>query len=146
MTRRLLLPALFLVLAATTPGPTLAEDPADPLPASTRAAVAALAGKGSTPTRATEWVRRLTDEVGPRLAGSPGDRAAVAWSLALFRELGFANVRAEEVPVTVWERGVEAARVVSPFPQGLVVTALGGSSGTVREGVTAPVCEMRTLA
>lgn len=146
MTRLLLLPALFLVLAATTPGPTLAEDPADPLPASTRAAVAALAGKGSTPTRATEWVRRLTDEVGPRLAGSPGDRAAVAWSLALFRELGFANVRAEEVPVTVWERGVEAARVVSPFPQGLVVTALGGSIGTVPEGVTAPVVEMRTLA
>ena len=90
-------------------------------------------------------MRRLTDEVGPRLAGSPGDRAAVAWGQALFRELGFANVRAEEVPVTAWERGVETAEVVSPFPQRLVVTALGGSVGTPAEGITAPVVEMKTL-
>ena len=104
-----------------------------------------LATRGTSPTRATEWVRRLTDEVGPRLAGSPGDRAAVAWGVALLRELGFANVRAEEVPVTVWERGVETATVVSPYPQKLVVTALGGSVGTPPAGITAPVVEMKTL-
>jgi hypothetical protein len=132
-------------LAAPLAALALAEVAVDPLPPETHAAVAALAGLGTSQTRATEWVRRLTDEVGPRLAGTPGDRAAVAWAAALFRELGFSNVRAEEVPVAVWERGVETARVVSPFPQTLVVTALGGSVGTPPEGITAPIVEMKTL-
>ncbi len=134
-----------LFLAAPLAAPVLAGSAVDPLPTETRVAVAALAAKGSSPTRATEWVRRLTDEVGPRLAGSPGDRAAVAWGQALLRELGFAKVRAEEVSVSAWERGVETAVVVSPYPQKLVVTALGGSVGTPPEGITAPVVEMKTL-
>jgi len=138
---KILVPLLATPLAVFA----LAEGPADPLQPETRAAVAALAAKGAGPTRATEWVRRLTDEVGPRLAGSPGDRAAVAWGQTLLRELGFSNVRAEEVPVTAWERGVETAEVVSPFPQKLVVTALGGSVGTPAEGIAAPVVEMKTL-
>jgi len=141
--RLALLPPLLAALLSAAPAP--AAEPADVLAPGTRAAVAAIAEKGTGPTRAAEWVRRLTDEVGPRLAGSPGDRAAVAWGLALFRELGFANVRAEEVPVTAWERGVETAEVVSPFPQKLVVTALGGSVGTPAEGVTAAVVGMETL-
>jgi len=138
-----LLPPLLAALLAAAPAP--AADPAGDLAPATRAAVAALAENGTGPTRAAEWVRRLTDEVGPRLAGSPGDRAAVAWGLALFRELGFANVRVEEVPVAAWERGVETAEVVSPFPQKLLVTALGGSVGTPAAGVAAAVVEMETL-
>lgn len=136
---------LALLLAAPLAAPALAQGPGGALPPETQMAVAALAAKGAAPTRATEWVRRLTDEVGGRLAGSPGDRAAVAWGRALLHELGFANVRSEEVPVKAWERGVETAEVVAPFPQKLVVTALGGSVGTPAEGITAPVVEMKTL-
>ena len=136
---------LALLLTAPLFSPALAEVPGGALPPETRAAVAALAAKGTAPTRATEWVRRLTDEVGGRLAGSPGDRAAVAWGQALLHELGFANVRAEGVPVRAWERGVETAEVLTPFPHRLVVTALGGSVGTPAEGITAPVVEMKTL-
>lgn len=144
--RRRSLPGLAaLLLAAPLAAPALAGNAVDPLSPETRVAVAALAAKGSSPTRATEWVRRLTDEVGPRLAGSPGDRAAVAWGQALLRELGFSKVRAEEVAVTAWERGIETARVVAPFPHTLVVTALGGSVGTPPAGITAPVVEMKTL-
>lgn len=134
-----------LFLAAPLAAPVLAGSAGDPLSPETRVAVAALAAKGSSPTRATEWVRRLTDEVGPRLAGSTGDLAAVAWGQSLMRELGFSKVRAEEVTVTAWERGVETAAVVSPYPQRLVVTALGGSVGTPPEGITAPIVEMKTL-
>ncbi|MHB1044825.1 MAG: M20/M25/M40 family metallo-hydrolase [Thermoanaerobaculia bacterium] len=134
-----LAPAFTLLLLA------LSVRADDPLPAETRAAVAALAAKGTVPTQAVEWVRRLTDEVGGRPSGSPGDRAAIAWSQALLRELGFTDVRAEEVPVSVWERGVEAAEVVSPFRQPLVVTALGGSVGTPPEGIEAPLVRMESL-
>ena len=142
--RRPFLPALLATLLATPPA-AAADAPADPLAAETRTAVSSLAAAGSSPTRATEWVRRLTDEVGPRLAGSPGDRAAIAWGQALFREIGFANVRAEEVPVNVWQRGVETAEVVTPFPQKLVVAALGGSVGTPPEGIAAPVAQFPSL-
>lgn len=143
--RRSLAVALVLspiLLAAAEPP---LESPQAPLPEETRAAVATLASAGSARTRAVEWVRRLTDEVGPRLAGSPGDRAAIAWGLALLRELGFEHVRAEEVPVTVWERGAETAEVVAPFRQKLVVTALGGSVPTPEAGVSAPIVRMESL-
>ena len=134
-----LAPAFTLLLLA------LSVRADDPLPAETREAVAALAAKGTAPTRAAEWVRRLTDEVGARPSGSPGDRAAIAWSQALLRELGFTDVRSEEVPVSVWERGVESAEVVSPSRQPLVVTALGGSVGTPPEGIAAPLVRMESL-
>lgn len=145
--------ALSLVLLVLLPAAPVAaaEPPLEPphapalLPEETRAAVAALAAKGSAQTRAVEWVRRLTDEVGPRLAGSPGDRAAIAWGQALFRELGFANVRAEEVAVKVWERGAETAEVVAPFRQRLVVAALGGSVPTPEAGVSAAVVRVESL-
>ena len=139
-------PGVLALLALLAAGAGVVSGaPPDALPEETGTAVAALARRGATRTRATEWVRRLTDEVGPRLAGSAGDRAAIAWGLSLFRELGFANVRAEEVPVSAWERGVETAEVVAPFPQRLVVAALGGSVGTPPGGVAAPVVRMETL-
>lgn len=147
--KALLRTSFFVLLPAV---PLLASEPPLEPPAAaarldgeTRAAVAALAAKGKGPTRAAEWVRRLTDEVGPRLAGSPGDRAAVAWGLALFRELGFSGVRAEEVPVKVWTRGVETAEVVAPHRQTLVVAALGGSVPTPEGGVAAPIARMESL-
>ena len=143
--------SLALVLLVPAALLSAAEPPLEPLhsstllPEETRTAVAALAAKGSAPTRAVEWVRRLADEVGPRLAGSPGDRAAVAWGRALLGELGFANVRAEEVTVKAWERGVETAEVVTPFRQRLVTAALGGSVPTPEGGVSAPIVKMESL-
>lgn len=75
-------------------------------------------------------VRSLTTEVGPRLAGSPGDRAAVAWAERKLRELGFDRVWSEPVEVPRWVRGEAAAEIVAPYPQPLAVAALGGSPGT----------------
>jgi carboxypeptidase Q len=95
---------------------------------------AALAGN-----RAYEIVSSLTTEVGPRLAGSPGDRAAVAWAQAKLKALGLENVRTQEVLVPQWIRGEASARIVAPFPQPLVTVALGGSIGTPEPGIEADV-------
>lgn len=97
-------------------------------------------------TDAWEIVSSLTTEVGPRLAGSAGDRAAVAWALQTLRELGFSNVRAENVEVPRWERGSIEVRITEPFPQPLVATALGGSVGTPEEGLEAPVLQVADIA
>jgi carboxypeptidase Q len=89
--------------------------------------------------RAWELVSSLTTEVGPRLAGSPGDRAAVAWAVARLKALGLENVRTQEVLVPQWVRGEARARIVAPFPQPLVTVALGGSIGTPEDGLEAEV-------
>ena len=41
---------------------------------------------------ASDVVSSLTTEVGARLAGSPGDKLAVAWALRAMRAAGLANV------------------------------------------------------
>src|SRR5262249_12100917 len=73
---------------------------------------------------AYELVTSLTTEVGPRMAGSPGDERAVAWALATLKRLGFANVRAEPFEMKAWKRGPGSAEVTAPHPQPLVMTAL----------------------
>lgn len=84
-------------------------------------------------------VTSLTTQVGPRLAGSPGDRAAVAWAQAKLAELGFVHVHAEPVTVPHWIRGEASVTLQADPSRPLVVAALGGSVGTPDEGLTAPV-------
>jgi Zn-dependent M28 family amino/carboxypeptidase len=49
------------------------------------------------------------------------------------------------VKVRVWERGAESGEVVAPYPQRLVLTALGGSVGTPPDGIEAEVVEAASL-
>ncbi len=101
--------------------------------------------KAFSGTRASEWARSLADEVGPRPAGSDGDRAAVAWAVAKMKSIGLSNVRAERVKVTVWTRGVETGEILSPHRQKLFLTALGGSVATPPAGIEGAVFEAASL-
>lgn len=91
-------------------------------------------------------VESLTVEVGPRPAGTEADRRAVAWAQKKMRELGFDRVYTEQIEVPLWTRGHAHARVISPFPQPLVVTALGYSEATPEGGVTAEIVAFEDLA
>lgn len=95
---------------------------------------------------AYEIVKSLTVEVGPRIAGSKGDKRAVAWAETKFAELGFDKVYKEPVRVRNWERGFADAKIVAPFPQSLVITALGGSIATPESGLTADVAMFGSIA
>ena len=90
-------------------------------------------------------VESLTTEVGPRLAGTPAEKRAREWAVKRLTELGFANVRVEEFPVPLWLRGEESAEIVSPFPQSLTITTLGGSVSTGPEGVTGEVVSFASI-
>lgn len=94
---------------------------------------------------AYECLRSLTTEVGPRLAGSPGDARGVAWAVAKLKSLGFQNVRSEPVRVPHWIRGEARAEILSPWPQSLMVVALGGSVATPPAGIEAEVIAVRSL-
>lgn len=88
---------------------------------------------------AYQLVASLTTEVGPRLAGSAGDRAAVAWAQRALAAIGLGQVRTQEVIVPHWERGGIEARITEPFPQPLAAVALGGSVGTAEAGIEAEI-------
>ena len=100
----------------------------------------ALTGNGSY-----EITASLTTEVGPRLAGSPGDARAVAWAEAKLKALGFEKVYKMPVRFPKWQRGLEQLEVLSPFPQPLHLTALGFSVGTPENGIEAEVVEVPSL-
>jgi len=108
-------------------------------------AAAALRDHAMKGTQAWETVASLTSEIGPRSAGSEGDRAAVAWALDKLKAAGFSNVRAQDVTVPHWERGTISVSITEPWPQTLVAAALGGSVGTSEEGVEADVVEVADL-
>jgi hypothetical protein len=89
-------------------------------------------------------LRHLTDNIGPRLAGSPQAQQAVEWVAAEMKALG-AEVTLEKAMVPHWVRGVETGELTS-WPgqaagttQRVVLTALGGSVATPAEGLTAEV-------
>ena len=92
-----------------------------------------------------EIVESLTTEIGPRLAGSEAEARARSWGEGKFRELGFSNIRTEPFLVKHWERKFEQAQIISPYPQNLVITALGGSISTPPDGVTGEVVSFPTL-
>jgi hypothetical protein len=110
-----------------------------------RRTAAELRDRALAGSRAVDWVCDLTDEVGPRLSGSPGDRASVEWGLATLKAQGFSNVHAEKVMVRAWKRGAETGEVVSPVRQPLILTALGGSVATPAGGLEAEVVEMPSI-
>jgi hypothetical protein len=124
---------------------TVTSFAAEPLPDAALAEARALRERALADDTAYELIRSLTTEVGPRLAGSPGDARAVAWSVEKLRALGFSNVRAEPVTVPRWIRGEARAEITAPWPQTLVVAALGGSVGTPAEGLEAEVVPVTTL-
>jgi len=87
----------------------------------------------------------LTTEIGPRLAGSDADQRARDWAVAKFKELGYDKVYTEPVTYPVWQRRSEHGAIVAPFPQPLVLTALGYSAGTPQGGLTAQVVKFDSL-
>ena len=90
-------------------------------------------------------IESLTTEVGQRLAGTEAEARARDWGVAKFKELGFKNVRIEPFQVDRWERHSEHAEITSPFPQKLMITALGGSIATVPEGIVGQVVRFENL-
>lgn len=95
---------------------------------------------------AYELLESLTTEVGPRLAGTPAEARARQWAVAKLEALGFSHVRIESFELPVWERGLERAEVLEPYPQPLAITALGGSASTGGDGVVGSVAPVVSVA
>ncbi len=141
MLRALLLSAALALPAAAQEAPARA-----PIPGEVLETARELMAKGLEDETGYEVIEGLTTEVGARLAGSDAEARARAWSEEKLKALGFENVRTEPFEIPYWERVYEEARIVSPYPQALEVTALGNSVGTPEGGVRGEVVRFETLA
>ena len=95
---------------------------------------------------AYEILKSLTTEVGARHPGTPGEKAAIKWSVNKFNALGFDKVYTEDVKMNGWIRNLETAEVLLPSYQKLVITALGRSKSTPEGGLEAEIAHFKTYA
>lgn len=113
-------------------------------PMPTQTDIAQLRDRVRQSTYCYEQIKFLSNNIGPRMSGSPQAAAAVAHVAQQMREMGLA-VRLEPVAVQHWVRGSEKAELIR-YPgqveganQKILITALGNSVPTPAQGITASV-------
>ncbi len=125
--------------------PVQAQD-ATPIPDSMASTLDTLLEKAFETDTGYQFVEDLTTEVGPRLAGSEAEARARDWAVAELEDLGFDTVRVEGFEIPYWSRLTDKASILSPAPQNLVITALGGSTSTPEGGIEAEIIRFESLA
>lgn len=95
------------------------------------------------------WLTHLSEDIGGRLAGSPGAAAAVEYTKQVMSENHFDDVWLQSCMVPHWVRGdVEIVKIVNSNRIGTIelnATSLGNSVGTGDGGLTAKVIEVKSL-
>ena len=100
-----------------------------------------------TKGKSYDWLNYLSNRIGARLAGSEGDKKAVAWGKKELEKLGLDSVWLQPVTVPHWERGEPEVAYIKTN-QGTVdvnICALGGSIATLADGISAEVIEVQSL-
>jgi Zn-dependent M28 family amino/carboxypeptidase len=142
---RLVLSSLACAALIATSASAFADGTQTHVPDAALATAAQLRDKALHDDTAFDFTRDLTTQIGPRLAGGENDAKAREWAIARFKALGFDKVWTEPVTYPKWVRHSESGRIVAPFPQAIVLTALGDSPATPAGGLTAEVVGFDTL-
>ncbi len=90
-----------------------------------------------------ENLRRLTDEVGGRVTGSPAMARAVAWGVAAFRQSGVDGVRTEKytIPAT-WSEGDTRLQILTPAQFPIRLVSVGWSPPTLPSGLESDLVDI----
>ena len=145
-----LISGMSLAVFGQTPGAGAKSAPAT-LSAELRGQLVSLRDAALASDYAWSQLAYLTENIGPRPAGSPQAQAAAEYVAAEMRKLGL-EARLEPATVSHFIRGEERAELVefpgqvSQIRQRIVLTALSGSSSTPADGVTADVVVVHSFA
>ena len=139
------MPRYLILVVVLLASPVFAQSEVAEIPEDVHETVRALIDKAKQDNVGYHFVRDLTTEVGPRLAGSDAEARARDWSSVKLQSLGFENVRVDPFEIPFWSRLIDRARIVSPAPQALVITALGGSTSTLADGSEAEVIRFESM-
>ncbi|MFZ0878706.1 MAG: hypothetical protein WA002_04380, partial [Candidatus Acidiferrales bacterium] len=137
--------ALMILASVIRSGAQRGAPPAGPnWPPEVVANMEKLRDAALTSDYAWRQVAHLSENIGPRLSGSPQAQQAVNYVAGELRRLGL-DVKLQKITVPHWVRGEEHAELTvfsgqAPgTTQKIVLTALGGSTATPPEGITADV-------
>jgi len=141
-----LLSRIIISLAVAVSGASAQTSPpaADGLSPELRGQLQAVRDAALADDYAWRQLAHLTENIGPRPAGSPQAQAAAEYVAAEMRKLGL-EVRLEPAQVSHWVRGEERAELVEysgqvpGTTQRIVLTAIGDSPATPPEGTAAEV-------
>lgn len=137
---------ILLLLAFSSNRSAAADNPAPAQYYSqkTLADLSGLQAKALESDYAFERTRHLSNNIGPRLSGSPQAQRAVEYVAEEMKKAGL-SVRLQKVMVPHWVRGKETGEIVEfvgmapGTSQKIVLTALGGSVATPEDGISADI-------
>ncbi|HUL33498.1 MAG TPA: M20/M25/M40 family metallo-hydrolase [Candidatus Eisenbacteria bacterium] len=73
----------------------------------------------------------LSDEIGPRLTGTPQLKTASDWTAEMFKKYGLTNVHEEAYTIPhAWNRGKAEARILAPTEHPLTIASAAWAPGT----------------
>ncbi|WP_047788480.1 M20/M25/M40 family metallo-hydrolase [Tenacibaculum mesophilum] len=100
-----------------------------------------------TQGKSYEWLRDLTQNIGSRLSGSEGAAKSVIWGEKLMKEVGLDSVWLQPIMVPHWVRGEKevANYEFNGEKINVPICALGGSTATPSNGITAKVIEVKNI-
>lgn len=93
--------------------------------------------------KAMDRLITMCDRYGHRLSGSDSLERSLDWLELTLRKDGFDSVTRQPVMVPRWERGHESLELITPRKTSLAMLGLGGSIGTGKGGILAPVVPVR---
>ncbi len=102
-------------------------------------ALTAVAGQAIMNSHAYDYLQELSDDVGPRLTGSPGSVRAIEWGMEKMKGIGLTNVHTEKWQlVRGWTRVTASATLLEPIRRDLHIdsnTFVGSTAGPVEAEV-----------
>ena len=107
--------------------------------ASTGADNAAIIGRALQPSPLLEDLRRLTDEVGGRVSGTPAMSRAIDWALNTFREAGIASRTENYIMPLTWSEAATKLEMLNGPEFPISLAAEGWSAPTPAAGIEAPL-------
>jgi len=121
-------------------GATNGSTPASPAEDGTLPALAAVAGAGTMESHTYQYLEELSDDIGPRVTGSPSEVRAEDWGLQKMKTLGLENVHKESYQIhRGWTRGSADAEMITPVHRRLAVDSLGWVGSTPAGGVESEI-------
>lgn len=125
--------AIFLLSAASA---IFADErPKGPAEDGTMPALVKIMGEGQLNAHAFQYLTELSDDVGPRVTGSPLERKSEEWGMAKMKAMGLENVHLEKYMIWKgWTRGTAEAELLTPTRHKLHVDAMGWTGSTPAGG------------
>src|SRR5580700_11013485 len=109
----LLFAALFgLIVSAPSAAQRPPQGPAED---GTNPALIKIAGEALVDSHAFDYLTELSDDIGPRVTGSPAGQRAIAWGLAKMRAIGLENVHRKLFGVARVDARRSAGRTPHPY-------------------------------